>query len=196
MKLFLAFIFLFSSIAFAQPYAIGNSYYNNYKLETEPIQSDSIKPHSIRKAVILSAVIPGAGQIYNHIAMPKGKKKAYWKVPLIYAGLGASTYFLITNQTTQKSLRQEYTNRIDLQPGAVEWSGYDDEGVLTLYNQYLNWRDLSIVAVGIVYLLQVTDAGVEAHFVNFDVSDDLSLGFDPVILDYRTPGLKLSLNFR
>lgn len=196
MKLFLAFICLTSTAAFAQPYAFGNSYYTNYQLETEPIQSDSVKPHSIRKAVILSAVIPGAGQIYNHIAMPKGKKKAYWKVPLIYAGLGASTYFLITNQATQKSLKQEYTNRIDLNPGAIEWSGYDDQGVLTLYNQYLNWRDLSIVAVGIVYLLQVTDAGVEAHFVNFDVSEDLSLGFDPVILDYKTPGVKLSLNFR
>ena len=196
MKLFLAFICLISTAAFAQPYAIGNSYYTNYQLETEPIKIDSVKPHSIRKAVILSAVIPGAGQIYNHIAMPKGKKKAYWKVPLIYAGLGASTYFLITNQATQKSLKQEYTNRIDLNPGAIEWSGYDDQGVLTLYNQYLNWRDLSIVAVGIVYLLQVTDAGVEAHFVNFDVSEDLSLGFDPVILDYQTPGVKLSLNFR
>ena len=43
-------------------------------------KQDSIKPHSIRTAVLLSAVIPGAGQIYNHIAMPKGKKKAFLKV--------------------------------------------------------------------------------------------------------------------
>jgi hypothetical protein len=197
MKLLLAVLLLQVSCVFAQSNAFENSFYSNFTLETEPTEiTDSVKPHSIRKAVILSACLPGAGQVYNHLAMPKGKKKAFWKVPLIYAGLGASTYFLITNQHTQKELKQEYTNRIELKPGAAEWAGYDDQGVLTLYNQYLNWRDLSIVAVGIVYLLQVTDAGVEAHFVNFDVSEDLSMGFDPVILDYRTPGLKLSLNFR
>ncbi len=197
MKLLLAVLLLQVSCVFAQSNAFENSFYSNFTLETEPTEiTDSVKPHSIRKAVILSACLPGAGQVYNHLAMPKGKKKAFWKVPLIYAGLGASTYFLITNQQTQKELKQEYTNRIELKPGAAEWAGYDDQGVLTLYNQYLNWRDLSIVAVGIVYLLQVTDAGVEAHFVNFDVSEDLSMGFDPVILDYRTPGLKLSLNFR
>ena len=32
--------------------------------------------HSVKNAVILSAVVPGAGQIYNHIAMPKGKKES------------------------------------------------------------------------------------------------------------------------
>ena len=40
---------------------------------------DTVKTHSWKKAVLFSAVLPGAGQVYNHIAMPKGKKKAYWK---------------------------------------------------------------------------------------------------------------------
>ena len=72
---------------------------------------DSTKTHSVRKAIILSAVVPGAGQIYNHMAMPKGKKKAFWKVPLIYGGLGAAGYFLVTNQQEQLSLKREYTYR-------------------------------------------------------------------------------------
>ena len=175
----------------------SSSFYQRFTLELgDSTKTDSIKPHSIKKAVILSACLPGAGQVYNHIAMPKGKKKAFWKVPLIYAGLGASTYFLVTNQLTQKSLKQEYTNRLEGTPGEVRWSSYDDAGVLTLYNQYLNWRDLSIVAVGLVYIIQIADAGVEAHFVNFDVSEDLSLTFDPVMMNLKSPGLKLSLNFR
>ena len=58
---------------------------------------DSVKTHSWKRACLFSAVVPGSGQIYNHIAMPKGKKKAYWKVPLIYAGLGATTYFVVKN---------------------------------------------------------------------------------------------------
>ncbi len=159
-------------------------------------QKDSIKPHSIRTAVLLSAALPGAGQIYNHIAMPKGKKKGFWKVPLIYAGLGASGYFLISNQLKQKQLKEEYTIRLDNGIGSPEWSSYDDAGVLTLYNQHLNWRDLSILAVGTVYLLQLIDAGVEAHFVTFDVSEDLSFGLDPVLMNYDTPGLRMTLNFR
>lgn len=196
MKSLLVLTLLFSLTALGQDDDYSSSFYQNLTLETEELKTDSVKPHSIKKAVILSACVPGAGQIYNHIAMQKGKKKAFWKVPLIYAGLGASTYFLVTNQLTQKSLKQEYTNRLEGNPGELRWSGYDDDGVLTLYNQYLNWRDLSIVAVGLVYLIQVADAGVEAHFVNFDVSEDLSLTFDPVMMNLQTPGLKLSLNFR
>lgn len=158
---------------------------------------DSVKTHSIRKAMILSAAVPGAGQVYNHIAMPKGKKKAFWKVPLIYAGLGTAGYFLISNQKQQLSLKNEYTYRQDNGiPNDPNWIAYDDYGVLTLYNQYLNWRDLSILAVGAVYLFQLADAGIEAHFVNFDVSEDLSLSIEPKLLQARSPGIGISLNFR
>ncbi len=158
---------------------------------------DSTKAHSVRKAIILSAVVPGAGQVYNHIAMPKGKKKAYWKVPLIYAGLGTAGYFLITNQQQQLSLKEEYSYRQDNGvPNNPNWIAYDDYGVLTLYNQYLNWRDLSILAVGAIYLLQLADAGVEAHFVNFDVSEDLSIRVEPRLLQASAPGIGISLNFR
>ncbi len=161
-----------------------------------PEKNDSIRPHSIKNAVIFSAVLPGAGQVYNHLAMPKGKKKAFWKVPLIYAGLGASGYFLLNNQQTKNELKEEYSLRLEGQSGDIKWSAYDDQGVLTLYNQYLNWRDLSILAFGAVYLLQVVDAGVEAHFVNFDVSEDLSLSLRPTLLSNYTGGLTLTLNFR
>ena len=53
----------------------------------------------------------------------------------------------------------------------------------------------SIVAVGAIYFLQIVDAGVEAHFVSFDVSEDLSLTIDPTFFSARAPGVTLSLNF-
>lgn len=160
------------------------------------LKNDIVKVHSVKKAILLSACLPGAGQVYNHRAMPKGKKKAFWKVPLIYAGLGATSYFLITNQITQKELKQEYQNRIDNGSGADKWSAYDDLGILTLYDQYLDWRDLSILGVAGVYLFQLADAGVEAHFVSFDVSEDLSLSVEPAIMSNFTGGLKVKLKFR
>lgn len=186
MKRLVVFFLLISSSAFAQvTLTVG----------------DTAVPHSIRKAILFSAVVPGAGQVYNHIAMPKGQKKAFWKVPLIYAALGTSTYFLARNDQQQKYFKYEYEKRqfLTYGPGVFNYdedlSVYDDLGILTLYNQYLNWRDLSILAVGAFYFLQLVDAGVEAHFVSFDVSEDLSLNINPAILASRTPGLSLSLNF-
>ncbi len=166
--------------------------------EEEPVKTDSVKPHSVKTAVLLS-LAPGGGQIYNHLAMPKGKKKAYWKVPLIYAGLGATGYFLVKNQKNVTSLRDEY-NHMSENNGEhtenSEWIGYDQSGVLTLHDQFQTWRDLSILGVSLVYILQLVDAGVEAHFVNFDVSHDLSLQLDPVLLNPGTPGLSMTFKFR
>lgn len=196
----LALICLFPLFCAAQINDYSGSYLNSSDIElTYKKEKDTIKKHSITLAVVLSAAVPGAGQIYNHIAMPKGKKKAYWKVPLIYAGLGATGYFLISNQRNVNSLRNEYDymalNNGEHIPGS-EWQSYDQSAVLQLYDQYQNWRDLSILGMTVVYILQLVDAGVEAHFVNFDVSKDLSMSFQPTIVQGNNPGLSLTLNFR
>ncbi len=52
------------------------------------------------------------------------------------------------------------------------------------------------LAVGAVYILQLTDAGVEAHFVSFDVSEDLTIKIEPRLLQARTPGVGVRVNFR
>lgn len=154
--------------------------------------------HSVRKATILSAVIPGGGQIYNHLAMPKGKKKAFWKVPLIYAGLGTLGYFIVDNHRTVLELRDQY--RIIDGGGTATgiWSiyGSDKSAILSLHDQFAQWRDLSIIGFAAVYAVQVIDAAVEAHFVNFDVSEDLSLRISPTLMTQQSAGIKISLNFR
>ena len=162
-----------------------------------PIKSDT--GHSVKKATIFSAVLPGSGQIYNHLAMPKGKKKAFWKVPLIYAGLGVTGYFMIQNNSMQKSLKSEYLQREKsnfTQTFNPKWQQYDEQGVVQLYEQHLNRRDLFILAFGVVYVLQVVDAAVEAHFVNFDISENLSLRISPTMLTNQNAGLRLSFNFK
>jgi hypothetical protein len=60
--------------------------------------------HSPKKAVILSAILPGAGQVYN---------KKWWKVPIIYAGLGTAVYFFIRNNREYHLHRDEYLYRIN-----------------------------------------------------------------------------------
>ncbi len=163
--------------------------------EEDTLKRDTVKVHSIRKAVIFSAVVPGSGQIYNHLAMPKGQKKAYWKVPLIYAGLGTMGYFAFKNNMEQRSLKEEYINRTEYGIYSTEYATYDDFAILQLYDQKLNRRDLFFLGLGLVYLIQVADAAVEAHFVNFDVSEDLTLSFRPAILPSNSVGLSLRINF-
>lgn len=155
---------------------------------------DSVKVHSFKKAMIFSAVVPGAGQIYNHLAMPKGKKKAYWKVPLIYAGLGATGYFAISNAAKAKAYRKEFNDR-QISGSSTNFLEYDDAGLLVLYASARNNRDLLFLGMGFVYILNVVDAGVEAHFVKFDVSENLSMAFRPSINSQYGIGLSFGMNF-
>lgn len=152
--------------------------------------------HSIKKAILFSAVLPGAGQVYNHLAMPKGQKKAYWKVPLIYAGLGTTAYLMYKNNALKNDLRSEYESRKAGNDPSAQFPEYDDTGLLTLYSTSRTRRDLCILGFGFIYILNVVDAGVEAHFVSFDVSEDLSLSFHPALLPGFTPGFGARLNFR
>lgn len=154
--------------------------------------------HSPNRAALLS-IVPGAGQIYNHLAMPKGKKKAFWKIPIIYAGLGATGYFAVKNGIDAQTLKKEYTFRVKNgfpNPALPEYANYDNQGILTLFEQKRTSRDLMIFAFVIVYGLNVLDAYTEAHFVHFDVSKDLSMSFRPTLYDFRTPGIGLALNFK
>ena len=158
-------------------------------------QGDTL--HSPKKAMLYSLVLPGAGQIYNHIAMSKGKKKAFWKVPIIYAGLGITTYFILENNKLKNDARAEHEFRIaNNMSNDAQFANFNLSGVLTTYNQSLRNRDLMIFGAIIIYGLNILDAGVEAHFVNFDVTDDLSLQIKPAVLNSNALGMHLSFNFR
>lgn len=165
--------------------------------QIDSLKKDSI-PHPYKKAMLYSACLPGAGQIYNSIHTKTGHKKAFWKVPLIYSALGTAGYFLISNHLTQKSLKDEYSFRSknNNQVSDLTWQAYDNEAILTLFRQHLNWRDLSILSLAAIYFIQIADAGVEAHFLNFDVSDNLSMRVNPALMNCKTPGIQLQLSLR
>lgn len=159
------------------------------------VKGDTVKTHSWKKAALFSAVVPGAGQVYNHIAMPKGKKKAFWKVPLIYAGLGATTYFAIKNNSLKNDYKAEYESR-KIGNAPANFLEYDSQSLLTLYAQHRNRRDFAILGIGLVYILNIVDASIEAHFVDFDISEDLSLSIRPTMYNSMSYGVSFQFKFR
>lgn len=134
--------------------------------------------HSPKKAAFLSLVLPGTGQIYNHIAMPKGKKKAYWKVPLFYGAIGFSGYLLYQAENDRSLMRKEILSRRDGN-APVYLPNYTEYALSNAYQQKRSQRDRMLMLFCASWGLNVLDAFVEAHFVSFDVSPNLSLRIRP-----------------
>lgn len=151
--------------------------------------------HSVRKAVLLSMIVPTAGQIYNHMAQPKGRKNGYWKVPLFLGALGFTSYQVVNQHSNVLTLRNEYRQRENGMDGLPQLQFYDDNAILQLEKEAAAKRDQFILLTVLSYGLQIADAGVEAHFVNFDVSEDLSMRLQPQYFPGYI-GMGIQLNFR
>ncbi|MFZ5555014.1 MAG: DUF5683 domain-containing protein [Bacteroidota bacterium] len=146
--------------------------------------------HSPKKAALFSTVLPGLGQGYN---------KKYWKIPVVYAALGVSTYFVIDNSKNYHRYRNEYLFRLD-NPGMTsdtELEVYDDGQLRTIIDQYQRWRDISWITLGAFYVLNIVDATVDAYLWRFDVSDNLSFHLRPALTGTTSlhPGFRLSIKF-
>jgi hypothetical protein len=153
----------------------------------QELTSDTLS-HSPRRATLLSVALPGAGQVYN--------KKA-WKVPIVYAGLGLSVYYLDRNLGLIKLYRGDLKALQDDDPNTIPETNFSSSNLNELLNTYKNLRDLSYVSIAAIYALQIIDANVDAHLFNFDVGEDLSMAVLPYSDFTAAPavGLHLSLKF-
>ncbi len=191
-RLFIIFAFLFSAVsALAQTDTIvlGKDTATETKAQKKAIYSRA------RRASIMSAVVPGLGQAYNH---------KYWKLPIIYAGLGGFGYMFVSNNKQynlyHKNLAAWYDNDSSTVNTLTQYNGQQLKDQKLYYRKY---RDFAIIGLAIVYLINVVDANVDAHLRTFDVSDDLSIHIDPWQNTYRTAtgykmatGLTIKLNFK
>jgi hypothetical protein len=141
--------------------------------------------HSPRRAVLLSVILPGMGQVYN---------QKYWKVPIIYGAGGAFAYFIGFNQTQYKKFRDAYDNGSPDTPALIDGQYYDYEVLPRGRDYYRRYRDLSVLGLGAIYFLNVVDAMIDASFFYYDVSDDLSLHIQPVVLE--NPDLTSAVGIR
>ena len=129
----------------------------------------------------MSAVLPGLGQIYN---------RKYWKLPIIYGGFAGLIYSAGFAGKRYKNYKEAYILRTDENPTTIDKYDYQidngevkysENGLLELKDYYRRNRDLSYIILIGIYALNIIDANVDAHFFNFDISEDLSLNITPYI---------------
>ncbi|WP_051568452.1 DUF5683 domain-containing protein [Crocinitomix catalasitica] len=181
----------------------------------DSVRLDTSYHHNLNRAALLSTIIPGSGQIYNEIGYRKyanKKHRAWWKTPIIYGGLGACAYYFYQNNQMANLIKKEYLFR-ELNDGEIldeRLSHYEDQNALIEGYQYLNAqsqtvevkgfnlyakrRDIFIFAFIGVWGLNVLEAYVDAHFVSFDISEDLSFAWAPTLMAGNYPGLSLRLS--
>ncbi len=182
-------VFCFLLIAFISPQQTRAQQQAGY-----PADTLLKKPHSPTKAALYSAVLPGLGQAYN---------RKFWKIPIVYAGFGLITYFIISNTQEYKKYKEAYTYVANGDSTYIDndYVGtYDEQQLLDGKDYHRRNMELSYILCGLWYALNIIDASVDAHFFDYDISDDLSLRLDPMMQVRRedlgtVSGVKLTLKF-
>ena len=169
-------------------------------IKTNTKVKDSINALAPAKAAFYSAVLPGLGQAYN---------KKYWKIPIVYAALGTGIYFFVDNTKKYNRYRDAYKRRL---------AGFDDDefwgvdpnteepyasaqiskdALIRAQETLRRDRELSLLITVGIYALNIIDANVDAHLLQYNVDDNLA--FKPHFkfneMD-ATTNLGLTLNFK
>lgn len=142
---------------------------------------------SPERAVWLSALCPGLGQIYN---------RRYWKLPIVIGGFMGLGYATNWNNSQYQDYMQGYRDILDNDPDTKSYMNFfpptvkeedlDRSWVEQTFKNRKDYfrrnRDLCIISMVGVYALAIVDAYVDASLSHFDVSPDLSINVAPTIL--------------
>lgn len=156
-----------------------------------------INPLSPAKAAFYSAVLPGLGQAYN---------KKYWKIPLVYGAIGTGVYFYVTNNKQYNRYRDAYKRRL---AGFTDDEFYFSNGeqlttprVTTESLErgqefYRKNKEISLLVTIGLYALNIIDANVDAHLLQYNVDENLSLAPHYEFNEFdASNNLGLTLNFK
>jgi hypothetical protein len=149
--------------------ASANPYQSRYTGDTQVK-----RPHSPKKATIMAIALPGSGQIYN---------QKYWKVPFVYAGLGASVWAIGHFRSEMRVLNDSIS-------GIFGAGKTPSAQIIADRDQQRSRRDIAILCLAGVYIFQIIDATVDAHFFKFNINENIGLRMSP------TPSKTLALQYK
>ena len=143
------------------------------------------------KAGLYSAVLPGLGQYYN---------KKYWKIPIVWGAVGTGVGIIVYNDKQYKRYRTAYIAELNGQPHEFsDIAGVDKTVLGNTQDRAKRQRDYAIAVTGLVYILNIVDAVVDAHL--YDQKHDPDLAIKPTVvndnfgLGYAKAGLSLTYRF-
>lgn len=176
------------------------------------VTADDYHPYGLEKkrefnpiperAVWMSALFPGLGQIYN---------RRYWKLPIVVGGFMGLGYATNWNNTMLQDYSQAYRDIMDNDPSTKSYMDFfppntKEENLNKTWltnilksrrDFYRRNRDLCIIACVGLYLLAMVDAYVDASLAHFDISPDLSLEWSPAIgIDPSSSTRKLNVGIQ
>lgn len=165
--------FLISCIGFSQTETDSTK----TEISTNLVVIDSVVKKPIdalspSKAAFYSAVLPGLGQAYN---------KKYWKIPIVYAAIGTGVYFYIQNDKDYDRYRDAYKRRLagftddefyGPTPGSPRVTS---DGLIRAQQTLKRNKELSLLVTIGFYALNIIDANVDAHLLQYNVDENLAL---------------------
>lgn len=158
--------------------------------EIEKANVSTIQKYNPTKAGLYSAVFPGLGQYYN---------KKYWKIPIVWGAVGTGVGIIVYNDKQYRRYRTAFLAELNGQPHEFDDLPYVDATVLgNTQDRAKRQRDYAIAITGVLYILNIVDAVVDAHL--YDQKKDPDLAIKPTII-YDDLGVAngkagLSLSFR
>ncbi|WP_188466513.1 DUF5683 domain-containing protein [Bizionia arctica] len=157
-------------------------------VEVASVTKVPIDPLSPARAAFYSAVLPGLGHAYL---------KEYWKIPVVYAGLGAGIYFYVDNNNQYNRYRDAYKSRLAGFDTDEFYGTISTDGLQDAQEQFGRNREISLLVTIGIYALNIVWANVDAHLAQFNVDDNLSLRPHYQMNEYDNTGdLGLTLNYK
>jgi len=126
-------------------------------------RADSLWAPNPRTSLVLSLVLPGAGQIYN---------RAYWKAPIVWGALSLPAYYAYQEHRSYLYYRQAYQKSLQ-DPAAY---AVPPENLRRLREYHRQNRDVFLIASILLYGLAAGEAYTDAHLYGFRVEAHLSSG--------------------
>ncbi|WP_333695949.1 DUF5683 domain-containing protein [Flavobacterium sp.] len=182
---FILFFFLIGT-----EFSFSQVVFEEAQTKSDSLSYKKIDPLAPSKAAFYSAVLPGLGQAYN---------KKYWKIPIVYGGMAAGYYFYNQNQKSYKEFRDIYKRRLEGFTDDKYFGIYSNAVLINAQRTFQRNRDISLLVILGVYALNILDANIDAHLIQFNVNDNLALKPDLNQNDINSKyyvGLTLNYTFK
>ena len=165
-------------------------------VKTAPAVTTNVFNPDPQRALWLSALCPGLGQIYN---------RRYWKLPIVVGAFVGLSYGASWNNRMYKDYSKAYRDVMDDDPDTRSYMDFFPPTVKesdlstswlqkTMKNKrdyYRRYREICVIAMVGVYLINIVDAYVDASLAHFDISPDLTLDVAPAAIDNPLTGGRL-----